>query len=139
MAPTLLRPQTQVSNAELLQLAQQAPTILRSNPKAFSSSPLSFLFSSPETPEIWIIYENLLLACLKTGDIPSAYQCLERLVLRFGADNERVMAFEGLIKEAEASHNGELEGVLEEYAAILAENSTNIVRTLRLSSGQRFC
>jgi hypothetical protein len=130
MAPSLLRPQAQLSPAEALQLAQQAPTILRSNPKAFSSSPLSFLFSSSETPELWMIYENLLLACLRTGDDRSAHEFLERLVLRFGDDNQRIMAMKGLVREAEAANNGELETVLKEYDEILAavgDGGTNIV------------
>jgi ER membrane protein complex subunit 2 len=128
MAPSLLRPQGQFSPADALQLAKQAPAILKNNPKAFSSSPLSSLFSASETTELWIIYENLLLSCLRVGDVKSAHQCLERLVLRFGGDNQRVMAFGGLIKEAEASHNDELGEVLKEYEAILADDSTNIVR-----------
>ncbi|KAF9881307.1 kinetoplast-associated protein kap [Colletotrichum karsti] len=126
MAPSLVRPQGHLSPAEALELAQQAPTILRNNPKAFSSSPLVSLFSASETPETWIIYENLLLACLRTGDSQAAHQCLERLVIRFGDDNERIMAFKGLVKEAEADNDGELVQVLKEYETILGQNATNI-------------
>ncbi|KAF0331550.1 kinetoplast-associated protein KAP [Colletotrichum asianum] len=126
MAPSLVRPQGHLSPAEALELAQKAPTILRNNPKAFSSSPLVSLFSASETPEIWIIYENLLLACLRTGDGQAAHQCLERLVIRFGDDNERIMAFKGLVKEAEADNDGELVQVLKEYETILGQNATNI-------------
>jgi hypothetical protein len=130
MSPSLLRPQGYLSPAEALQVAQQAPTILKGNPKAFSSSPLVSLFAAQETPELWIIYENLLLACLRTGDDDSAHKCLERLVLRFGDDNERIVALKGLMKEAEAQHSGELEKVLNEYDQILAaigNGGTNIV------------
>jgi len=130
MSPSLLRPHGHLSPAEALQLAQQAPTILQSNPKAFSSSPLVSLFTAQETPELWIIYENLLLACLRTGDDDSAHKCLERLTLRFGDENERIMALKGLMKEAGAQHLGELEMVLKEYDQILAEignGGTNIV------------
>ncbi|KAK1844888.1 tetratricopeptide repeat domain-containing protein [Colletotrichum chrysophilum] len=126
MAPSLVRPQGHLSPAEALELAQKAPTILRNNPNAFSSSPLVSLFSASETPEIWIIYENLLLACLRTGDGQAAHQCLERLVIRFGDDNERIMAFKGLVKEAEADNDGELVQVLKEYETILGQNATNI-------------
>ncbi|KAK0376973.1 tetratricopeptide [Colletotrichum limetticola] len=126
MAPSLIRPQGHLSPAEALELAQRAPTILRNNPTAFSSSPLLSLFSASETPEIWTIYENLLLACLRTGDSQAAHQCLERLVIRFGNENERIMAFKGLVKEAEADNDGELAQVLKEYETILGQNATNI-------------
>jgi ER membrane protein complex subunit 2 len=105
-----------------------APSIMRSNPKALSSSPLSFLFSASETADLWVIYENLLLSCLRAGDEQAAHQCLERLVIRFGRDNERILALIGLMKEADASNVEALEAVLKEYDAILADNGTNIVR-----------
>ena len=92
-----------------------------------SSSPLSALFSASDTAELWIKYENLLLSCLRTGDERAAHQCIERLVARFGDGNERVMALRGLVKEAEAQNNAELEKVLKEYDQILSENNTNIV------------
>jgi hypothetical protein len=71
--------------------------------------------------------ENLLLSCLRTGDEKAAHECLERLVLRFGDDNERIMGFQGLLKEADAPDNAALEKVLKEYDDILAKNETNIV------------
>lgn len=37
------------------------------------------------------------------------------------------MAFSGLVKEAEATNNAELEKILKDYDAILAESNTNIV------------
>ncbi|KAH7318746.1 hypothetical protein B0I35DRAFT_250966 [Stachybotrys elegans] len=126
MPASLSRAHTHLSNAEALELAQQAPTILRKNPKAISSSPLQFLFSSPESIELWTIYENLLISCLRTGDDDSALRCLERLVLRFGDQNERIMALKGLVKEAQASNHNELEAVLKEYNDILKENAAII-------------
>lgn len=72
-------------------------------------------------------YENLLLSCLRTGDEKAAHACLDRLLKRFGDDNERIMAFTGLVKEAEALDDAALEQVLKEYDGILAENNTNIV------------
>lgn len=130
MSSSLVQPQGHLSPAEALQLAQQAPIILRSNPKAISASPLSFLFSSPETADLWTIYENLLLSCLRTGDDDAAHRCLERLVLRFGDENERVMALKGLIKEAEATNHGDLEKILAEYDTLLDEDGANIVGTI---------
>ncbi|KAF5231398.1 hypothetical protein FANTH_13444 [Fusarium anthophilum] len=126
MVPSLTRPQGQLSPAEALHLAQQAPIILKGNPKAFSASSLVSLFSAAETPELWMIYENLIITCLRTGDDDSAHLCLERLLLRFGDDNERVMALKGLIKEAEATSNSELQEVLKEYEDLLQQDGTNI-------------
>jgi hypothetical protein len=128
MAPSLLQPPSQLSPAAALQLSQQAPMVLQSSPSTISSSPLAALLPSSETPDLWIKYENLLLSCLRTGDDRAAHQCLERLVARFGNENERVMALKGLVKEADAENNGELEKVLKEYDQILSENNTNIVR-----------
>ncbi|KEZ39719.1 Tetratricopeptide repeat domain-containing protein [Scedosporium apiospermum] len=129
MTPSLLRPQAYLSNKEVLELAQQAPNILRNNPKAFSTSPLVSLFTASETPELWMIYENLLIACLRTGDDQSAFEILERLIQRFGGENERIMALKGLAKEAKAANNAELEAILKEYDSLLsgqAESETNI-------------
>ncbi|KAK3685414.1 hypothetical protein B0T22DRAFT_217117 [Podospora appendiculata] len=131
MAPSLLHPPSQLSHAAALQLSQQAPAVLRSSPSTVSASPLSALFSASESPELWTKYENLLLSCLRTGDERAAHQCLERLVARFGNDNERVMAFKGLLKEADAENNGQLELVLKEYDQILSDNDTNIPITKR--------
>ncbi|CCC08864.1 unnamed protein product [Sordaria macrospora k-hell] len=50
---------------------------------------------------------------------------------RFGADNERVMTLRGLMSEAQAQGNGELEAILKQYDAILEGNSTNIPITKR--------
>jgi len=133
MTPSLLRPQAYLSNKEVLELAQQAPNILRNNPKAFSTSPLVSLFTASETPELWMIYENLLIACLRTGDDQSAFEILERLIQRFGGENERIMALKGLAKEAKAGNNAELEAILKEYDSLLsgqAESETNIVSAL---------
>lgn len=74
-----------------------------------------------------MIYENLMLSCLRTGDEQSAHQCLERLTARFGADNERLMALRGLFQEAVASDDAALKQVLEEYDNILKNDSSNIV------------
>lgn len=127
MTPSLLHPPSHLSPAAALQLSQQAPLVLQSSPATVSSSPLAALFSASESPDLWLKYENLLLSCLRTGDEHAAHQCLDRLVARFGENNERVLALKGLVKEAEASNNGDLEKVLKEYDNILADNGTNIV------------
>lgn len=127
MTPSLLRPQVHLSNAEALKLAQLAPEVLKSNPKVFSASPIGALFSASETGDVWTIYENLLLACLRTGDDKAASECLERIVIRFGAKDERVMALDGLAREAKAMNNNDLEKILKEYDAILKEDDANVV------------
>ncbi|KAH8882863.1 hypothetical protein GQ53DRAFT_440860 [Thozetella sp. PMI_491] len=131
MAPSLLHPPTYLSPEVALQLSQQAPTTLASLPSSVSSSPLSSLLGAKDTPDLWVKYENLLLSCLRTGDEQSAHQCLERLVKRFGDDNHRVMALKGLIKEADATNNAQLEAILKEYDDILSKNDTNIPITKR--------
>lgn len=127
MAPSLLHPPSHLSPSQALELLQRAPAILQNSPRTISSSPLTSLFSSPESTELWITVENLLLSCLRTGDEKAAHECLERLILRFGDDNERIMAFQGLLKEADAPDNAALEKVLKEYDGILAQGETNIV------------
>lgn len=116
-----------LSHADALKLSQQAPTILRQNPKAISTAPFASLFSATETADLWTIYENLLLSCLRTGDDQAAHQCLERLVLRFGDHNERILALKGLVKEATAENYEGVEAVLAEYDVLLQENPSNVV------------
>lgn len=130
MTSSLLRPPGHLSPATALQLSQQAPNIIKNSPGAVTASAFSSLFSAPETPELWTIYENLLLSCLRTGDEESAHLCLGRLVNRFGDDNERVMALIGIMKEADATDDATLEVVLKEYEALLQENPTNTVGCL---------
>jgi hypothetical protein len=116
-----------LSNAEALKLSQQAPTILKQNPKAISTTPFASLFLAPETADLWTTYENLLLSCLRTGDDQAAHQCLERIISRFGNDNERVMALKGLVKEATAEDAEALNKILAEYDVLLQESPANIV------------
>lgn len=131
MSSSLLRPPIHLPPATALQLSQQAPNIIKDAPGAVSTSALLSLFSASESPERWTIYENLLLSCLRTGDEEAAHQCLGRLINRFGDDNERIMAFIGLLKEADAQDNATLEVVLKEYQGILEKNPTNIVSYTR--------
>lgn len=130
MSSALLHPPSHLPPATALHLSQQAPSILENSPGAISTSALQSIFSASETPELWTIYENLLLSCLRTGDDESAHLCLGRLVNRFGSDNERVMALEGLLKEATATDTAALDLVLQEYEQILQGNPPNVVCTL---------
>ncbi|OTA61121.1 tetratricopeptide [Hypoxylon sp. EC38] len=126
MHSSLLHPPSHLSPAVALHLSQQAPSILGKSTGAIPTSVFQSLLSAPETPELWTTYENLLLSCLRTGDDESAHQCLERLVNRFGNDNERIMALKGLLKEADANDAVTLNVILKEYEQILQDNPTNI-------------
>ncbi|KAI1864827.1 uncharacterized protein JN550_008647 [Neoarthrinium moseri] len=125
MSSSLLHPPSHLPPTTALQLSQQAPKIIKEAPGAISTSALQSLFAASETPELWTVYENLLLSCLRTGDDESAHQCLGRLINRFGDDNERIMALIGLLKEADAPDNATLEVVLKEYETILSKDPTN--------------
>ncbi|KAI2643658.1 tetratricopeptide [Xylaria nigripes] len=126
-AHSLFYPAVQLSPAAALQHSQQALSILENTKGAASPSiVLQSLLSTPETQELWTVYENLLLSCLRTSDDESAHLCLARLVSRFGDDNERIMALKGLVKEATAADDAALDLVLQEYEHILQENPTNL-------------
>lgn len=113
--------------ASALSLSQQAPGLLKTQPPSSAIFPLS-LFTTAETSDAWSYYENLLVACLRTGDDKSAHLCLERLTDRFGAKNQRVMGLRGLFQEAVAENNDALEKILEEYEKVLDESPMNMVR-----------
>lgn len=98
-----------------LYLSQQAP--------AFLTSPES----SKDTQETWLVYEQLLLSCLRTGNDASARLCLQRLSDRFGADSPRISALAGLYDEATARDREELEKVCSRYEDMLKEDPTNMV------------
>ena len=72
-------------------------------------------------------HEKLLVSCLRTGDDKGAFLCLERLIGRFGATNERVMGLRGLYQEALAEDENALRKILREYDDVLAEDVTNTV------------
>ena len=73
------------------------------------------------------MYEKLLFSCLRTGDDKAAHNCLQKLVDRFGAKDERVMGLRGLYQEAVASNDLALESILNEYDAVLADDPVNVV------------
>ena len=130
MSTTSLSHHAGHSDAPLeLHLAQKAPEVLSRPAPATMPFPLS-LFAPTDSPEIRAEYEQMLLACLRTGDDKSAHICVERLSARFGATNQRVMGLQGLYQEATAQSTTDLEEILEEYNAILTENSVNVVRPL---------
>ncbi len=127
MTTSLLHPPTHLPPSVALQLSQQAPIILQTTPSSISPYTINSLYAPSETADIWTTYENLLQSCLRTGDEQSAQVCLERLVSRFGLENERVMALQGLLQEALAEDDAALERVLKEYDSILARDQTNMV------------
>ena len=111
-----------------LALSQQTARFLRKNASIGSSkTPIPFL-RSPESTEIWIECEKLLLSCLRTGDDKGAFLCLEKLIDRFGSNNEKVMGLRGLYQEAVAKDEVSLGKVLQDYDSILEKDPTNTVR-----------
>ena len=130
MATSLLAPALGLNSSDpqaSLQLSKQAPKFLGDNPARLPQFPLS-IFSKRETPELWRDYEQLLLACLRTGDDKSARDCLDRISARFGHKNERVMGLRGLYEEAVAENKAALEAILSRYVKILKEEPVNVVR-----------
>ena len=119
----LLSPPTNNSPEAALQLSQAAPTFFASQRSFNLPWPLSLL-SASESQEKWQIYHNVFLACLQSGDNESAYLCLEEIIDRFGKDNERVMALQGLYEEATAKNDEELQAVLSRYEELLKEDPT---------------
>ncbi|KAK6350826.1 hypothetical protein TWF718_004011 [Orbilia javanica] len=98
--------------SESLSLSQLAPSILN--------------LSITDTPEQWALYESLLLSTLRTGDDTSARLVLQRLADRFGNDNARIMALQGIYDECTATNQSQLEEVLKNYTDLLKDDPTNI-------------
>ena len=116
------------SNSEALSLSQQVAQYLRNSPSSNTLIPIPIPFvSNAESTESWATYERLLVSCLRTGDDRAAHQCLEKLIDRFGATNERVMGLRGLYQEAVADDQSALEKILAEYNDVLAEDPANTV------------
>lgn len=63
--------------------------------------------------------------------------CLEKLIERFGAANERIMALRGLYQEAVAENDAVMEKILKEYNGVLAESPTNTVKSQKADRLQR--
>ncbi|KAJ6262395.1 hypothetical protein Dda_3203 [Drechslerella dactyloides] len=103
---------THPSPAESLSLSQLAPSILN--------------LTISDTPEQWSLYESLLLSALRTGDDTSARLVLQRLSDRFGNENARIMALQGMFDEAIATNPAQLEQVLKNYDEVMKEDPTNV-------------
>lgn len=116
------------SNQDALTLSQQTPIFLRKHKLETPLLPVPLpLLSSADTIEQWTRCEKLMLAALRVGDDKAAFQCLERMIQRFGATDERVMGLRGLYQESVAENQKALESVLKEYEDVLAEDPVNIV------------
>lgn len=108
-----------------LKISQKAPTVLSKSSLVPSSLPWSIV-AAAETPEEWGELEQTFYACLRTQDDKSAHLCLERMMKRFGAGNQRVVAMRGLYQEAIAKDDAGLRAVLQEYNKILEQNPMNV-------------
>lgn len=116
------------SNSEALALSQRAAQYLLNSPSSNTLIPIPIPFVSPaDSAESWATCERLLISCLRTGDDKAAHQCLEKLIGRFGATNERVMGLRGLYQEAVAEDQAALERILAEYDDVLAGDPANAV------------
>jgi hypothetical protein len=107
-------------------ISQQTAHHLRTYGTINSFISVPFL-TRAESPEVWATYEKLFISCLETGDDESAHQCLEKLIARFGATNERIMGLRGLYQEAVAEGPPALEKILKHYDDTLAADPANIV------------
>lgn len=125
MANLLLEAPTNSSPEIAIRLSQRAPSFVTSQSSWLSSLPYPLsLFINTESQEKWQAYENLCLACLRTGDDTTAYACLESLKDRFGDSNDRILGLQGLYKEATAKNDSDLASVLGEYEEILKGDPT---------------
>lgn len=118
------------SHSETLNHAQQTSDHLEKTSSAGTSTiPLPFI-SAAESSDLWTTYEKHFFSSLRTGDDKAAHSCLERLIDRFGATNERVMGLRGLYQEAVAKDEESLNRVLREYSEAVAGDPVNAVRLL---------
>ena len=116
-----------LSGSEALSHSQQtAQYLLKHASTGTLTIPVPF-WSRPESTDVWLMYEKLFLSCMRTGDDKAAFDCLEKLIDRFGATDDQVMGLRGLYQEAVAKDDAALEIVLEEYNEILAEDTINTV------------
>ena len=123
MSLALLEPPTNSSPQTALYLSQQAKPFIASQATWLSRLPWPLsLFINTESQEKWAIYENIFLACLRTGDNASASACLDELTSRFGDSNERVAALNGMYREATAVDHKALSAVLAHYDEVLRED-----------------
>lgn len=129
-----------LSNSEALKLSQEVGQYLKTSLSSNTPIPIPFLLYA-ESPQSWHTFERLLISCLRTGNDKAAHQCLEKLIERFGASNERVMGLRGLYQEAVAQDRPTLENILTKYDEVLAEDPGNTVcgrLCLKFSLGSYF-
>ncbi|EEP82132.1 predicted protein [Uncinocarpus reesii 1704] len=112
-------------NEALLDLSRRATSFLTAHPPGLSRLP-SFLFGKPETPQLWMDYEDVLLASLAAGNDKSSLESLNRITSRFGSTNDRVIGLQGLCDEALTESDEALENVLEGYETVLKDNPVNV-------------
>jgi hypothetical protein len=132
MSVDLVNPPPNISPKTALQISQKAPPFIESASRSLLPFPLSLL-SADDTAEKWTTYENLFVSCLRTGDDKSAHLILDKLIARFGDKNERVMAYQGMMAEANAETEQEAIKVLREYGELLEEDPSNLVSSTRQS------
>ncbi|MCJ1387029.1 hypothetical protein MMC17_010158 [Xylographa soralifera] len=113
------------SDLDFLPIAQKAPEFLRQQVEAYSACPIPFI-NAAESSELWATHEKLIYSCLRIGDDKSAHLCLERLIKRFGASNERVMGLRGLYQEGVAEDDTAFKVIYAEYGRILTDDPTNM-------------
>lgn len=125
MSTLLLEPPTNSSPETTLRLSQQASSFFASQSSWLASLPYPLsLFINTESQEKWQAYENIFLSCLRAGDNEAAHLCLERLVDRFGKANDRVVALQGLYREATAKDDKDLQSVMIFYEELLKSDPT---------------
>ena len=115
------------SNSEALSLSQQTAQYLQEHASTGTWTISIPFLSHRESIDVWSMHEKLFLSCLRTGDDKAAFKCLEKLMDRFGATNERIMGLRGMYQEAVAKDDAALERVLEGYNEVLGEDTVNIV------------
>lgn len=126
MSALLVQPARAHAYAKALSTSRQTAQHLQTYGAINSRISVPFL-TRAESSDVWNSYERLLVSCLQTGDDESAHKCLEKLIARFGATNERVMGLRGLYQEAVAEGPAALEKILTNYDEALAADPVNIV------------
>ncbi|KAI4117492.1 MAG: hypothetical protein LQ345_002284 [Seirophora villosa] len=114
---------TRQTCSEALVSSQKASGYIESNGTITHLA--SFPLFTHESPEQWTTYEHMLYSCLRTGDDKAAHFFLQKLALRFGKNDERVMGLRGLYQEAMAEDSSVLLQMSREYDEILVEDPTN--------------
>lgn len=126
MSGVLVPPLKGHAHPKALSISQQTAHHLQTYGAVNSLIAVPFL-TRADSFEVWNTYEKLLVSCLQIRDDESAHKCLEKLIARFGATNERVMGLRGLYQEAVAEEPSALEKILKNYDDALAADPVNVV------------